>query len=72
MQFERGLGGLAGAAAVPAAGPAATVPAAAFDQQTSREEGGARHPQLLAQVDGVVPWRAAVALHVVVETVQVN
>lgn len=72
MQFERRLGGLTAAAAVPVIGSTATVSSAAFDQQTSGEEDGAGDPQLLAQVDGVVARGAAVPLDVVIQAVQVN
>lgn len=72
MQFECRLGGLTGAAVVPVVRPAAAVAAAAFDQQTSREEDGVGGPQLLSQVYGVVARSAAVPLDVIIETVQIN
>lgn len=72
VQFERGLGGLAGAAAVPVVGAAAAVASAAFDQQAAREEDGVGGPQLLTQVHRVVARGAAVPLDVVVQTVQVD
>lgn len=72
MQFERRLGGLTAAAAVPVVGPTAAVASAAFDQQTSGEEDGVGGPQLLAQVDGVVARSTAVPLDVVIETVQID
>lgn len=72
MELERRLGGLAGAAGVPAVCSAAAVAATPLDQQAAGEEDGIGGPQLLPQVDGVVARSAAVALDVVVEAVQIN
>lgn len=72
MQFERCLGGLTGAAIVPAGRSTTTVATTAFDQQTSREEDGIGGPELLTQVYRVVARSAAVPLDVIIETVEIN
>ena len=72
VQFDGGLGRLAGAAVVPVGRPAGAVPATALDQQAAGEEDSVGGAQLLAQVHRQVARRAAVAPDVVVETVQVH
>lgn len=71
MQLAGGLAGFTGAG-VPVFGAAGTVASTALHQQAAREEDGAGGHQLLPQVHREVPRRAAVALHVLVQTVQVN
>ena len=71
VQLAGGFAGCAGAG-VPVVGAAGAVAPAAHHQEAAGEEDGAGLLQLLAQVHREVSRRAAVALDILMQPVQVN